>query len=50
VIASRFYESWFAADGIDSDSAAYALDDAIGELRKSGASPHRWAPFIHLGA
>jgi hypothetical protein len=50
MIARHFYETWFAADCLDSDSAAYALDEAVDKLRTSGVPPDRWAPFIHLGA
>jgi hypothetical protein len=50
MIARHFYEAWFAADCLDSDSAAYALDEAVDKLRMSGVPPDRWAPFIHLGA
>jgi hypothetical protein len=49
-IARRFYESLFAIGTIDIDTIPYALDDAVSALRASGASPERWATFIHMGA
>jgi hypothetical protein len=49
-ITKRFYETLFTAETIDVDDIAYALDEAVGALRKSGAAPERWATFIHLGA
>jgi hypothetical protein len=49
-VAKWFYEELFAKDAVDADSVAYALDFAVGQLRDSGVSPNRWAPFIHMGA
>jgi tetratricopeptide (TPR) repeat protein len=49
-IARRFYSRLFEKDTVDADSIPYALDGAVRELRESGASPERWATFIHLGA
>jgi hypothetical protein len=49
-MAWRFYSRLFEKDTIDADSIPYALDGAVRELRESGASPERWATFIHLGA
>jgi CHAT domain-containing protein len=49
-VAKWFYEELFAREEVNSDSVAYALDFAVGRLRDSGVSPHRWAPFIHMGA
>jgi hypothetical protein len=49
-IAKRFYEKVFESGSIDVDTVAYALDDAVTELRKSGAPPERWATFVHMGA
>jgi hypothetical protein len=49
-VAKWFYEKLFAEDMITLDAIPYALDYAIGELRKSGAPPERWATFIHMGA
>jgi hypothetical protein len=49
-ITKRFYETLFAAEAIDVDDIAYALDDAVGALRKTGAVPQRWATFVHMGA
>jgi hypothetical protein len=49
-ITKRFYETLFGGETITVDDIAYALDDAVGALRKSGAAPERWATFVHLGA
>jgi hypothetical protein len=49
-VAKLFYERLFSEDIITLDTIPYALDYAIGELRKSGVSPERWATFIHIGA
>jgi hypothetical protein len=49
-VAKWFYEELFAKEVIDADKVAYALDNAIGKLRKSGVPTHRWVPFIHMGA
>jgi hypothetical protein len=50
VIARSFYENLFQHDVIDADTIAYALDDAVRQLRESGVEPERWAPFVHMGA
>ena len=49
-VAKLFYEKLFAEDVITLDTIPYALDYAVAELRKTGASPERWATFIHMGA
>jgi hypothetical protein len=49
-VAKWFYEELFAREVIDADSVAYALDVAVGKLRKEGVTLDRWAPFIHMGA
>jgi hypothetical protein len=49
-VAKWFYEELFAKEMIDADDVAYALDAAVGKLRKEGVSLERWAPFIHMGA
>jgi hypothetical protein len=49
-VAKWFYEELFAKEVVDVDSVAYAIDVAVGKLRESGVPPHRWAPFIHMGA
>jgi hypothetical protein len=49
-VAELFYKRLFANDIITLDAIPYALDHAIGELRKSGITPERWATFIHMGA
>jgi hypothetical protein len=49
-VAKLFYERLFARDVITLDAIPYALDYAVGELRKSGVPAKRWATFIHMGA
>jgi CHAT domain-containing protein len=49
-VAKWFYEELLAKEVVDGDSVAYALDFAVGNLRDSGVSVERWAPFIHMGA
>jgi hypothetical protein len=49
-IAKHFYKKLFKGDTIDVTTVPYALDAAITALRESGASPERWATFIHMGA
>jgi hypothetical protein len=49
-ISKHFYEKLFESGTIDVDTVAYALDHAVAALRDSGASPERWATFIHMGA
>jgi hypothetical protein len=49
-VARWFYEELLSKETIDANSVACALDIAVSKLRESGAAPHRWAPFIHMGA
>jgi CHAT domain-containing protein len=49
-VARLFYERLFAEKVITTDIVPYCLDHAVTELRRSGASPERWATFIHMGA
>jgi hypothetical protein len=49
-VAKLFYEKLFAEDIITLNAVPYALDYAVGELRKSGVPSKRWATFIHMGA
>jgi hypothetical protein len=50
LVAEMFSEKLFAEETITLDAIPYALDYAVGELRKSGVPPERWATFIHMGA
>jgi hypothetical protein len=47
-VAKWFYEDLFAKERVDVDVVAYALDNAVAKLRKSGVPSHRWVPFIHM--
>ena len=49
-MAKWFYEDLLAKEVIDANAVAYALDHAVGKLRKSGVPSDRWVPFIHMGA
>lgn len=49
-VAKWFYEELFSYEAIDGDTVAHALDMAVKNLRESGVSLDRWAPFIHVGA
>lgn len=49
-IAQHFYERLLAENMVTADIVPYALDYAASALRKGGASPARWATFIHVGA
>jgi hypothetical protein len=48
-VSQRFYTNLFAKDQADMDDIAYALDEAIRELRRSKVPASRWAPFMHIG-
>jgi hypothetical protein len=51
LVMTAIYEQLFNGESeyLHPDDIAYALDDAVQELRRRGAHPTRWAPFIHLG-
>jgi hypothetical protein len=48
-LARRFYEALFAKDALDLDDIAYALDEAVHNLRNQGVPAQRWALFMHMG-
>lgn len=50
-VAEKVYRSLFSGDGdqLDADVVPYALDDAVRALRVRGASPARWATYVHIG-
>ena len=55
VVAGHFYQELFkdffsTGNQVDSSQAAYALHNAVKQLRAQGVSPARWATFIHIGA
>jgi hypothetical protein len=49
-IAKRVCQELLAHDALMLDDIPYALDAAVQALRETGASPSRWATFIHMGA
>lgn len=49
-VAEWFYKDLFAKEVTDANSVARALDVAVRKLRDAGATPERWASFIHVGA
>jgi hypothetical protein len=49
-VAKWIYQELFAADTLDADTVAYALDTAISKLRKEPKmTVERWTPFMHMG-
>jgi hypothetical protein len=48
-VARRVYEAMFERRALDLDDIAYALDDAVSQLRKSGVPASRWASLVHVG-
>jgi hypothetical protein len=50
VVAGKFYTELFKNGAFDSSQAAYALHEALKQLRSQGVSPVRWATFVHVGA
>jgi hypothetical protein len=48
-VARSFYERLFESEELDLDSIAYALDEAVTQLRKEGVPASRWSLFIHIG-
>jgi hypothetical protein len=50
MLARHFYNTLFERDLVDLDDIAYALDEAVHALRRSGVAASRWAPFMHMGA
>lgn len=49
-VAKHVYQELVKGEYIDTDQVPYALDLAVQRLRQRGVSPHRWAPYIHMGA
>jgi hypothetical protein len=49
-MAQWFYEALLENETVDLDDIPYALDTAVQKLRTDGASPTRWATYMHLGA
>lgn len=50
-VARHVYRKLFAGDSqyLEADDVAYALDEAIHQLREGGVPASRWATFVHLG-
>jgi hypothetical protein len=49
-MAQWFYEELMKHEVISLDDIPYALDMAVGNLRKSGRPAPRWATYMHMGA
>jgi hypothetical protein len=51
IIAKKVYEKLFKGEKqyLDPDIVPWAVDEAARELRVQGASPSRWATYIHVG-
>lgn len=50
VVAETVYTELVNQGALDLDTIPFALDQAMGKLRSRGVHPHRWAPFVHIGA
>jgi hypothetical protein len=48
-VACKVYQELFSAKFLDPDTVAYAIDNAVQGLRRTGVPPYRWAPYIHMG-
>lgn len=50
-IAERVYQELLSGDAefFEPERIPYALDAAVGDLRKRKLHPTRWAPYIHMG-
>jgi hypothetical protein len=48
-VARSVYNHLLERDDLDLDDIAYALDEAVQLLRKSGLPASRWALFMHMG-
>ncbi|KAF9000251.1 CHAT domain-containing protein [Cyathus striatus] len=49
LVAKAFYKKLIGHGNINIQDSALALHHATNELRKTGVSPLRWVPFIHMG-
>ncbi len=51
LVAARVYKELFkSGDGnFDASDVAYALDEAVREVRSQDVHPSRWSTFVHLG-
>jgi len=50
VVARIIYNELLKDEFLNPDTVPFALDLAVRKLRSTGATPHRWAPYIHMGA
>jgi hypothetical protein len=48
-VAERVYRTIFAKGYLDLTSVPRALQDAVRDLRESGAPASRWATYVHVG-
>jgi hypothetical protein len=50
LVSQHVYSALASKEQLDVDDIAYALDEAVHELRRHGVPPARWATFVHIGA
>lgn len=48
-IAERVYKRILREEVLDLDAIPTALDDAVRDLRETGAPASRWATYVHFG-
>jgi hypothetical protein len=48
-MAEKIYSRIFKDGVLNMGLVPYALDDAVRELRESGAPASRWATYVHFG-
>lgn len=48
-MAERIYARIFKDGNLNMGAVPHAIDDAVRELRKSGAPASRWATYVHFG-
>lgn len=51
IVANTIYEALYEGESefLDPDVVPYALDEAVGKLRRMGLHRSRWAPYVHIG-
>jgi hypothetical protein len=48
-MAKRIYGRIFRDGFLDLSAVPYAVDEAVRQLRESGAPASRWATYVHFG-